>query len=248
MAPRDVDPHGDRLVGLVGDDDALADLLLPGHALARRASSAVARRGACLGLALARPVATLAALRARAPDASAWRSSGVRGAASLALAASARARSRSRPLLGGERPPAARRRRARRDRRLGRRVFGLSVSSCSVSRVLCRGLSHVDLTFAVGNRQRPSDVAHGGRFRPAVFSSSPVAGWKRSPNSSRPGGQDVTREARLSVRARTSDGLGSHRPLASRPPPNRSLWPASRMASRARAPPPRRARTSRARA
>ena len=36
VAPGDVDPHGDRLVGLVGDDDALARLLLAGAVLARR--------------------------------------------------------------------------------------------------------------------------------------------------------------------------------------------------------------------
>src|ERR1700709_2181017 len=49
MAPGEIDPHGDRLVRLIGDDDALANLLVAGDALTRRRDLGLMRRRLRLG-------------------------------------------------------------------------------------------------------------------------------------------------------------------------------------------------------
>src|ERR1700722_14283797 len=49
MATGRVDPHGDRLVGAIGDDHALADLLYAGRVLARRCRLGRTRASARLG-------------------------------------------------------------------------------------------------------------------------------------------------------------------------------------------------------
>ena len=106
VAPGDVDPHGDRLVGLVGDDDALADLLGAGDVLARRRRRAVVLAWRALTSGGApRPSARRGAppsARTHCAPRSAWRSSGVRGRRSGAppRRAFGRAGSRCAALLG----------------------------------------------------------------------------------------------------------------------------------------------------
>ena len=80
VAPGDLDPHGDRLVGLVGDDDALAHLAVAAVACsaARRRRPARARPCAALALLLLAAAAArggLAPARA-ASRSSAWRAAG----------------------------------------------------------------------------------------------------------------------------------------------------------------------------
>ena len=71
------------------------------------------------------------------------------------------------------------------------------------------------------------------RRRPAVFSSSPVACWRRRPNRSRRCVAMCSRRA-LSLRSRSSEAFITGRPLAcTNLVFTGSLWPARRIASRA---------------
>ena len=199
VAPRDVDAHGDRLVGLVGDDHAGAHL---------RRAGRPARRRACPGRARARgawPSPARGGGGARRPS---WH--GARRAPRARTRGGARAGCARRPCApwarSGERAPRrerAGRRRAPRPRRpaprqrarprarprLGRRSRrGSSASGCSRGRL---GVSAISIGCGRGRcRARGRSVSARARSRlaeptPAVFSSSPVACWKRRPKTSR---------------------------------------------------------------
>ena len=209
-----VDADGDRLVGLGGDDGARGAPCGRPSVPARRSGSRPgrARRRRLAPSPRSAAAATAAAafaLRAQARSAALL---GVRagGLGALDVRALARARLRGARLAAGAWTGSAARARRQRPRRQPRRsaavrvglggrrsprrprASGVSSGSSAVSsssairssRCRCR---------AGGRRSAPARGRASAPRRPAVFSSSPVACWKRRPKSSRRAVVDVLR-------------------------------------------------------
>ena len=244
VAPHDVDAHGDRLVGLVGDDDALAHLRAAGAVLGRviglgrglrraharpawswcaRGSGAARRRCArgapCARRRAPRPASAPRGLARARCDARSRRSRRVVAAGAARRLLRARPRRRR---LGAESPAAgAAASVAAASVGLGRLrpcvssvVSGVS-SGVSAIVDLSSRLSRSGRRRAGGPRSAP---ARGRAWRarmPAVFSSSPVAGCRRRPNTSRRAVAMCSRSL-SSERSRSSEAFITARPLASR--------------------------------
>ena len=200
VAPHDVDAHGDRLVGLVGDDDALAHLRAAGAVLGRvvgLGAGCALRALGLLGLgarAVAAPLgggvlAARLALGARAPRACAGRAAcgARRGAASsfsrrVVAAGAAGFGLLGRSLLGRSRLGLARPRRPRRSaasasapRRSSRvRLSGVSSGVSAIVDLSSRCHGRVDAALA-GDGQRAREVALGAR---ACRRCSPARRWR----------------------------------------------------------------------
>ena len=216
VAARDVDAHGDRLVGLVGDDDALTDLLRAGAVLARRRRWAARARRRALGR--LRAVGAALARLARARRRSAWRSS----AACRAALGRGRSRRRwpgraataARAPSGGSASGSGPRRvgRGRRGSRGLRAPPGLPASLrllLVVSSSSAIQLSSIIDVHVARNGQRAGDVALGAA---STRRCSPARRW-RAGSAGR-----TARGARSRCARRSSSSVMSRSSAASRQP------------------------------
>ena len=209
MAPDDVDPDGDRLVGLVGDDGAELDLLRPGDAVGGRRALAGLSALAALRGADAAPLGRLGGTLGRALGGAVLGRAlrlgfaGVKRALTLAqllgaqrLLGLGRAHRRPAPrgsargsLLGAHRgqppPPGLS---ASGVRASGASASGVSARRCLVLLFLGHQLRVLSsLSMSIPRSRATVRSRARSRFEapiPAVFSSSPVAWRKRRLNAS----------------------------------------------------------------